>query len=248
MTRSPAASAESTKPQAWRPIVSSATTGPRVKSAPLWIMFRPPNPRTTTHSQVTLRKNVQPSRRSCSVEVASARGARGGMFTGISRSAARAQVKASTASAQPGPDRDDEEGAERRAEHREAVARQGEQRVGLLERLARHQLRDQPGHRRHRHRGHRSVQGGQRDDHPELGTPGQHEHGDGALRERGGDVGDLQDHGAGETVGRSRRPRAAARSSGWCARPGPGRSRSPGRRCRARRRSARCWPSSRRGC
>ena len=54
----------------------------------MWIMLRTPKPSTTTHSQVTLRKKVQPSRRSCNVEVASARGARGGIFTGSSRSAA----------------------------------------------------------------------------------------------------------------------------------------------------------------
>ncbi len=103
ISRSPAASADSTKPQAWRPIVSSATTGPSVKSAPLWIMLSAPKPSTTTHSHVTLRKNAQPSRRSAQVEVASARGGRGGIRTGTSSTAATAHVRASTASAQPGP-------------------------------------------------------------------------------------------------------------------------------------------------
>ena len=69
ISNSPTDSADSTRPQPCSPMVSLATAGPRVNSAPIWMALRKPNASTTTHSQVTLRKNTQPSRRSASIPV-----------------------------------------------------------------------------------------------------------------------------------------------------------------------------------
>ncbi len=99
----PTASADSTMPHACRPTVSSATAGPRVSQAPAWIAFSTPKPTTTIHSHGVAQKNDQPSRSSRSVSGASARGGRAGRRTGTRSSAARSQVAASTARAQPEP-------------------------------------------------------------------------------------------------------------------------------------------------
>ena len=60
-------------------------------------------------------------------------GRAGGILTGINRSAAKTQVIASTAKRPAWPDGDHEQGAEGGAQDHEAVAGQGQQRVGLLE-------------------------------------------------------------------------------------------------------------------
>ena len=56
ISTSPTDSAESTRPQPCSPIVSLATTGPRVNTAPMWMALSTPNASTTTHSQVVRRK------------------------------------------------------------------------------------------------------------------------------------------------------------------------------------------------
>ncbi len=72
--------------------------------APAWMKLRKANATTTTHSQVWLRKTVQPSRSSVSMLASSARSrTRGGTLTFVRRAAARSQASASTASAQPAP-------------------------------------------------------------------------------------------------------------------------------------------------
>ena len=103
MTRKPAASADSTKPQPCRPMVSSATAGPSVDQAPAWMRLRTPNPTTTIQSQGVAQKKLHPSRSSRRVSAGSPVGSLGGIVTGTRRRAASAQVRASTASAHPDP-------------------------------------------------------------------------------------------------------------------------------------------------
>ena len=156
----PAASAESTKPHAWRPIVSSATTGPRVKRAPLWIMLRAPKPSTTTHSQVDAAEEGPALAQVGQVGSPRRSRPRRDLHREQQERRRAAQVEGVDGQGPAGAGGDHDEGAERRTEDGEAVAGQRQQRVGLLERLARHQLGDQARHRRHRDRRHRAVDGG----------------------------------------------------------------------------------------
>ena len=182
MTSSPAASAESTKPQAWRPIVSSATTGPRVKSAPLWIMFRPPNPSDddpqpgdAAEERPALAEVLQRRGRLCP------RRARG-MLHGDQQERGESPGEGVDGERPAGADGDDEQGAEvgpstvrpLRVRESSALACWSDSRgtsCGTMLAIAGIDIA-----------GDRAVEGGQRDDHPELGMPGQHETGDGALR------------------------------------------------------------------
>ena len=139
----PAASAESTHPQAWRPIVSPARAGPRVSHAPAPIAFSTPNPATTTQSHVVPRKSRQPSRSPASVEAAEALPT-GGSAAGEAVPAHREEEQGRE---QPGggigedgpprPDRDDEQGAQAGPGDGGEAPRGREQRVGGLELLAR---------------------------------------------------------------------------------------------------------------
>ena len=95
-------------PSAWRPMVSSATTGPRVNRAPPWIALRHPKPSTTAHSQgVEQKSSIPPGARSACRRLAG--GLRGGDLTG--RGAAREQPRRGVDGERPPrPDGDDEQG------------------------------------------------------------------------------------------------------------------------------------------
>ena len=120
--------------------VSSATTGPSVKSAPLWIMLSAPKPSTTTHSHVVRRKKVHPSRSSATVlsgaRALERRDPHRGEQQGRDGPGQRVDGERPA-----GADGDHEQRAERGAEHGEAVAGQRQQRVGGLQLVARDQLR-----------------------------------------------------------------------------------------------------------
>ena len=132
------------------------------------------------------------------------------------------------ASAQPGADRDDEHGRDRRPDHRERRALHREQHVGGLQLLARHQLRHDAGHRGEADGAARAVDGGQADQLPELRRCRSST--SAAMApwvSAGADVGDPQDQGAVERGRRSRR-RPAGRPTTGCsaARTAPARSAS----------------------
>ena len=106
-------------------------------------------------------------------------GSRAGIRTPSSSAAETSQVAASTASAQPGPDRDDQHGGDGRSDDRERRPLHGEQHVGGLEVLARHQGRHDARHGGEADGREGPVDGGQADQVPELGGAGQDQGGDG---------------------------------------------------------------------
>ncbi len=104
-TSSPTDSADSTMPQPRSPMVSLASTGPRVNQAPAWIALSTANATTTTHSQVVPVKIDQPSRSSVSIDSWASSRSRGraGIRTRDRKATTSSHIVASTASAQPGP-------------------------------------------------------------------------------------------------------------------------------------------------
>ena len=107
---------------------------------------------------------------------------------------------ASTPIAAPGTDRDHEQPAERRTEHRPDVLREAHQRVRLLQVLGPGDLRDEAARGRPEERLEGPVDGDERDQHPQLGGARQQQRGDHRLHDHPSEIGHEHEPSAGQAV------------------------------------------------